>query len=187
MTLNRRGIELPVSMIIILIISMVVLGLAGSLTYTLVCSAEDKLVSFNAQQEKELERRLTSGAAIIIPDATKSANQPSSICGSGSIPGAVYALGIRNDNAVETAFTITCEYKGVGAVTPSDSSCTNIQFRGTTTIPLGDRDILALVANVDPDMAVGRHVYTMRVLSNLPGETGNGETDKKVSFYLDVE
>ena len=181
MTLNRRGIELPVSMIIILIISIVVLGLAGSLTYTLVCSAEDKLVSFNAQQEKELERRLTSGAAIIIPDATKSANQPSSICGGGSVPGAVYALGIRNDNSVETEFMITCEYKGVDPNFASEPlpSCTNIQFRDVTTIPLGDRDILALVANVDSSMPAGRHVYTMHVLG--------GETDKKVSFYLDVE
>jgi hypothetical protein len=179
MMLNRRGIELPVSMIIILIISIIVLGLASSLTYTLVCSAEDKLVSFNVQQEKELERRLMSGAAVIIPDATKSAEQPSRICGGGSVPGAVYALGIRNDNSVETEFTITCEYKGVDAAPPSNPGCTNIQFRDATTISLGERDILALVANVDSSMAVGRHVYTMHVLG--------GETDKKVSFYLDVE
>lgn len=182
MALSRRGIELPASMLVILIISIVTLGLASGLTYKLVCSAEDQLSSFNDQQEREIERRLLSGAAVIIPDATKAAERPSSLCGGSSVPGAVYALGIRNDNVAETAFVIDCAYKGVYATGVGGGSCDKVQFWPTAEIALSERAVLAISTNVDPSMEVGRHVYSLRIHSEP-----TGETDKKVSFYLDVQ
>jgi len=181
MAFNRRGIELPVSMIIILLVSIMVLGLGGGFTYKLICSAEDKLLTLNAQQEQEIERRLATGPAVIIPDATKSADQPSTICGGGSVPGATYLLGIRNDNSVPTDFTIECVYKGIEARDLSGGgSCAKLQFREATTIASGEREALLIIANVDSQMRTGRHVYTMTV-------NGLDTGARSVNFYLDVK
>lgn len=181
MTLNRRGIELPVSMIIILVVSMMVFGLAMGLTYKLVCSAEDQLLTVNAQQEQEIERRLLTGPAVIIPDATKSAEQPSTICGGASSAGVVYALGIRNDNPTNTTVTLSCLYKGVEVANPTGDPCgENVQFWPTVEIDRGQRVVTPVAVNVNASMLPGRHVYTMTV-------TGLEVGLRSASFYLDVK
>jgi hypothetical protein len=176
---NRRGIELPASMLIILIISIVVFGFAGGLTYRLVCGAEDRLAMLSAAQENELERRLATGSSVIIPDSTKRARAPSSLCSSSRVAGAVYALGIRNDEPDEQTFTIECS-------NPDGSlaqDCDTIQHRDEVTLAPGQREVLAIVANVNPQTPKGRHVYTMTVTNSDSPPTFS----RSVNFYLDVE
>lgn len=183
MALDRRGIELPVSFIIILVVSMIVFGLGAGVTYTLVCGAEDQLASLSAQQQQEVERRLLTGPAVIIPDATKNAEQPSSICGGASVPGASYALGIRNDGNTQTTYTIECSYKGIEAVSAGSVCDADIvQFRPTVMIEPREREVLAVVVNVDPSTLPGRHVYTMTVT-----DQNDATFERSVNFYLDVE
>jgi hypothetical protein len=111
--MNKRGIELAANIIIILIISIIVFGLATTLTYKIFCASGSKIDQLDAATEKRIEQLLNSGAAVTIADPSKTTKQSASFCSSDQ-PSASFLLGIRNDlvNAPATQFEIQCEYSG---------------------------------------------------------------------------
>jgi hypothetical protein len=170
--MNARGLELATNVLVVLIVSIVTLGLAGGITWKIFCSSSDRIDQLDAQAEKYIEQRLTSGAAVQVPDAAKSAKAPASFCGARAPAYAEFGLGVRNDANVPATFSITCTYDGVEqgtSFTPTvgTEDCTSgrwaTQFKGTLELGGRERDTVLMIFNVPSGVSAGRHVFTVRV------------------------
>lgn len=188
--MNRRGIELASSLIVILIVSIIIFGLASTVTYKILCTSESKLDSYSEQSRQALEKRMASGASVVVADASKSAEQPSSICRSSNFLGADYLIGVRNDESASTEIIATCfdvqleTAPGAPLVPASPVDCTNnVQKSDTGTLRRGERDSIPVVVNLPNDAIPGRYVVTMELTNTIVGSTFN----RKVNLYLTLQ
>lgn len=181
--MNRVGIELAASMIVILIVSILMLGMAGGITYRLFCASGDKIDQIDAATQAQLERKLDSGAAVQIPDSGKSAKSSAGFCGRSSVSGAVFSIGIRNDFQADTTFTVECvedKLQLVGGALGESSLCDEMQGEGDVDVAATQKETELLVVNVPPGTPSGKHVLTVQVLAA-------GELYGAANIYLMVE
>ncbi len=187
--MNKRGIELAASFIVVLIVSIIMLGLAGGITYKIFCASGEKIEQLDSQTERLVEQKLASGSRVTIPLPTKEVRSVANFCGEDAAPGAVFGLGIRNDLIQNADFQITCDAKGVedpnGALTPSANpiDCdADWQFdRGDISIPSREKVTRLLVLNVPGDASDGKHVFTFTV-----NDVTNGQQYGAANVYVVV-
>jgi hypothetical protein len=180
--MNKRGIELASSILVILIVSVLLFGLASTITYRILCSSEEKIASYTQQQRDALERRLATGASVVVADASKTTEQSSSICGGARSSGAEFLIGVRNDGVAEDKFTATCD--GVqlerdGQLVDSSTLCGTVQTLQELPLQVGERGSLPVVINVPRTADPGRYIYAINVQSD--------SVDRTVNLYLLVE
>ncbi len=182
--MDRRGFELAAGLIVILIASIVIFALAGTVTYKVLCSSESKLDSYSEQQRQALEKRLSSGSSVVVADAAKSADQPSSICTSKTSLGADYQIGVRNDGTVEDSFIAECLQVQLerpdGTLDPADPSLCSTMYSSVDTRPLivGARGSIPVIVNLPQDADPGRYIITLDVRDSLV------TFSRKVTLYL---
>lgn len=193
--MNSKGIELAASLIVILIASIIIFGLALGITYKIFCASAAKVEQLDSQTEKLVEQKLDSGARVAMPVNTKTAAGSASFCGGGSSPSAAYALGIRNDNTWSTRFTVHCKYEGVeqnDKLTMPDSpsilaDCSNvIQQSGDVTLDAKMKTTKIVVINAPPGIEKGTHMFTISVCDKaiLPCDSQLGPYQQGVNgFY----
>ncbi len=186
--MDKRGFELAAGLIVILVASIIVFALAGTVTYKVLCTSEDKLDSYSQNQVQALEKRLSTGAAVVVADASKSAEQPSSICISSSSLGANYLIGVRNDgpNPSEIiADPIEVLLEPVGGGTPATSNTVttrNVQSVPTGELKVGARGSIPVIVNLPSNAKPGRYIITMEV-----SDTNSSGLYRKVNLYLTLQ
>jgi len=94
--MNKKGVELAINTIVILIISIVILGLGIGLLAKVFGTAEQTLPGIDDRIQAQLERALSTGAVVEIPLSTKT-------IGAGDL--AIFNLGILHDPAVSNTPT----------------------------------------------------------------------------------
>lgn len=186
--MNKRGIELAASFIVVLIVSIIMLGLAGGITYKIFCASGAKIEQLDSQTERLVEQKLASGSRVTIPLPTKEVRSVANFCGEDAAPGAVFGLGIRNDLIQDDTFTIECTAKGVedstGALTTTGKTIMDCdadwQFdRNPITISSREKVTRLLVLNVPGGVSEGKHVFTFTV-------TNAGQTYGAANVYVVV-
>lgn len=188
--MRRRGLELAASILVTLIVSIIVLGLAGGITWQLFCGANERVDAIDAQAQKYIEQRLTSGAAVQAPDASKTAKAPASFCGGRAPASAVFGLGVRNDGNTRATFMLVCTYDGVEKAetfTQVGQDCAGgawrAQYASTMELDARERDTLLMVFNVPSGISSGRHTFTVRAFDEASPSTLYGAA----KLYLTVE
>lgn len=192
--MNKQGIELAASFIVVLIISIIIFGLASALTYKLFCASENKITQLDASTQKQVDQLLQSGGRVTIPDASKTTKATSSFCGS-SVAGAVFALGVRNDLLSSSSFTVSCEYAGLEGspdfgTNPVD--CANSPFivqpfstsGGDITWNIDPRERASKLLVITPtaDAKPGKNIFNIRVSGPQASDFYGGAT-----IYLTVQ
>lgn len=186
--MKKRGLELAANLLVVLIISVVVLGLAGGITWKIFCASGDKIEQLDAQAEKYIEQRLTSGAAVQAPDASKDARPPAGFCGAKAPAYAEFGVGVRNDFNDAVLFTIECAYDGyeVGSAftavgEPCSGGTWKAQYTSQLSLEARAKDTAVFLFNVPPAAKMGRHVFTIRVKDDA------GEAYGATKLYLTVK
>jgi hypothetical protein len=169
---NRKGIELAASFIVILIISLVMFGLATGITYKLFCASGEKIEQLDAATEKQIEQRLNSGALVQIPDATKTSQRSAGFCGGSTAASASFVLGIRNVYPAEQSFTVTCESKGriVGdeLYTPSEELCDYLQMPDAFPVAAKGTTSRLLVLTIPQESTLEEGKYMLTIIVDNP-------------------
>ena len=131
-----------------------------------------------------LEKRLATGASVVVADASKSANKPSSICQTSSSLGADFLIGVRNDEAAAASMSADCTsfflepIGGGSAISPSAGDCDAVQSVSTGNLKVGARSTIPVIVNLPSDAEPGRYVITMEV---------GGTATRVVNLYLTLE
>lgn len=86
--MDKRGFELSVSFIVILIITLVVFAFGIRFAYTLFNKSEELVKQFDEQTEREIEQILFAGNIVAIPHDVKETNTRQTV---------YFALGILNE------------------------------------------------------------------------------------------
>ncbi len=159
--LGKRGMEIAAGTIIMLIVSIVVLGLALTLTYNVFCAAEDTARDISSQNRDQINRLLTSGGRVVVPDNNREARvEGSFICGSSRSQAVDFAIGIQNRGQTQGGFNVQVNFEGA-----TDNSGGEIDTAGL----FGDNHLLISIGDQDPSSGV-----TSIDISNL--NIPNGQT-----------
>lgn len=175
---NRRGLELAANTIVTLIVAVVIMSLAISLTYSVFCGAEDYARDVDSQSEQRIEQLLSGGGRVQVADNTKTAEAKGSVmCGREPVATATYALGIKNDGPAD-------DFR-VNVTGPDGTNTDEIQFFGKDrTINIGNREVHSMnILITVPDVDFGnQRIYTVHVTK------GNDNTNYGVQqLYLNPE
>lgn len=178
-----KGVELAVTTIAVLVMSIVILGLAGGITYKLLCVSGHKIAELDGETERLVEQKLSSGALVTIPISSKEVKASADFCKGTTIAGASYALGIKNPFAEPKKIAIACMYKGYelddgtieyppgvpnsGLPCNSQQIPLSVQYDSTYSDGkvIGPKDsVHSLIAvNAQEKAPLGKHIFTLSV------------------------
>ncbi len=174
---GRRGIEIASGTIVMLIVSIVVLGLALTLTYNVFCQAEVMAEQISTQNRDQINRLLTTGGRVVIPNNNQEARvQGSFICGSSRSQPVEFVVGIQNRQQTTQALTVTLEYEGTTANPPPslfpdshliaifDTAANDAQvISQLITLEAGETFMGTFIVNLPLDTPPGQYTYTLVV------------------------
>ena len=95
--MNKKGIQLSVNFLVVIILGLVILGLGTSLFYKLISTSKDIVLDVDKQTEERLERMMQTGGLVVISDVTKNIK-------AGEF--ADFYLGITNEHSILEEFNI---------------------------------------------------------------------------------
>lgn len=151
--------ELAANTVVILIVSMVILALATTLTYRVVCSAEDFSSRLDAQSSGQTDRLLSGSGDVVVGDNEKTAKiEGSMICGSGRTRVAEFTLGIRNSGSGEGTFSVDVQPSGA-PLAPADTA---IFFDDSITLQPGETHAMVILIT-DASGLEGQYTYDVKV------------------------
>ncbi|MAE13503.1 hypothetical protein CMO92_02980 [Candidatus Woesearchaeota archaeon] len=99
--MNKKGIQLSVNFLVVIILGLVILGLGMSLFYKLIGSATTTVQEVDRQTQERLERMMVGGNLVVVSDTTKAVE-------TGEY--ADFFVGITNELADTTEFDLHIEY-----------------------------------------------------------------------------
>jgi hypothetical protein len=103
--MNKKGMELPINFLVMLILGLVMFGAAITIVYKIYFSTNDLQKQLDSQTKKQIESELRkgSGEKVMFGLTTKEIKRGDND---------VFGIGIRNDKAAETDFyvTVSCTY-----------------------------------------------------------------------------
>lgn len=165
---DKKGLELAANTIVLLIVGVVILTLAISLSYGVFCSAEEYSQQVDAQSQQQLERLLAGGGKVRVADNSKRAVRAgSAICGSQSGYTAEFTLGIQNQESYPADY-----YIEIQAAASNDLIVEWQHFPEPgepVTIPQRDTHTTNILFSL-PAQPASQQIYTVRVLG--PGDSG---------------
>ena len=101
--MNKKGIQLSVNFLVIIILALVVMGFGLTLFYKLIDTSVDTVQTVDRQTEERMERLLQSGELVVVSDTTKSVKSGES---------ADFYVAISNEAQTQKVFTVDVEQKG---------------------------------------------------------------------------
>ncbi|HLD43716.1 MAG TPA: hypothetical protein VJB08_07070 [Candidatus Nanoarchaeia archaeon] len=153
--MNKRGIELSVNFLVMLILSLIVFMFGLYLVYQFFGTAVDLQTQLDEQTEKELQAMLISGERVALPKTQVNLQRGKSY---------TFGLGILNTLGAEKEFSVNIiegqAYQGA----------TLIPTNGLDTIPAKtysikntEQRLLAIPVRVNQDAQIGTHTLDVRV------------------------
>ena len=161
--MNKRGIELSVNFLVMLILSLIVFMFGLYLVYQFFGTAVDLQTQLDEQTEKELQAMLISGERVALPKTQVNLQRGKSY---------TFGLGILNTLGAEKEFSVNIiegqAYQGA----------TLIPTNGLDTIPAKtysikntEQRLLAIPVRVNQDAQIGTHTLDVRVCYRNAGPT----------------
>ncbi|MFH1649808.1 MAG: hypothetical protein ABIA93_04625 [Candidatus Woesearchaeota archaeon] len=168
MVMNRKGIELSVNFLVVLILGIVIFGAGIMLFYTVFDKAKDYDRKVTDQMEERLNSLMDQGQMVAVLDATQRAapKQP-----------AVYALGITNK--LRTAQYFCFEVSNLGGFTitqvpepfllqPNGKQYSLIVVEPLDNLNSEETLLVTVYNNTDSDCTTGDTVYGKKQLIVRP-------------------
>ncbi len=159
-SLNKRGIELAASTVVILLVAIVILGMAFTLTYKALCAAVHYSNTVDSQTQNQIDRLLAGGGRVVVADNSKTAKMTGSpLCGGSSQKTAMFAIGIKNTGASMNSFKIN-----VIAANPKQEGNGQIQyFTDTLDIKPGQTKYESVLITPPTNIDAKQFIYTVTV------------------------
>ena len=184
--MNKRGLELSVNFIVMLIIAIVVFGFAITLSYRLYRGSTDMTIKIDQQTEMRMEALLDDGSLVVIPFEKKTIPR-------GKL--GVFGVGVLNAlNRFDIEpFMITLNdilgylaIKGIdkdgGDIANPESYITPLYDANTIDIPNNDRHKYAIGVEVAKNAPSGTYILNLKVLYDADDSGTVGYTE-----YYDKE
>ena len=152
--MNKRGIELSVNFLVMLILSLIVFMFGLYLVYQFFGTAVDLQTQLDEQTEKELQAMLISGERVALPKTQVNLQRGKSY---------TFGLGILNTLGAEKEFSVNIiegqAYQGASSIT---NGLDTIPAK-TYSIKNTEQRLLAIPVRVNQDAQIGTHTLDVRV------------------------
>lgn len=155
---SKKGMELSVNFIVMLILAIVVFGLSVALTYNFMRSAAETQKQLDQQTKAQILDALDTGAKVaVIPDSIEIKPGKSDIVG----------VGIRNIQDSGDAFKINVLFDDAfdknGAIISPQNNGAWFVYPDQKTIKKFERDIVRVAFNIPGGTKSGTYIYNVVV------------------------
>lgn len=171
---NKRGIQLSISFIVIIILSIVVFSFGIYFLHSIFTEAQEMKQNIDQRTEAEIERLLDDGSRVAIPHYRKTIAR-----GHGD----VFGLGILNVVGEEEKFDITVECEKLIKPDKIEDVCGDVEaimISNQITLQNNERRTIKILINVPRDAESGTYIFNVGV--SYGGEAY--DTMKKI--YVEV-
>ena len=156
--MNKRGIELSVNFLVMLILSLIVFMFGLYLVYQFFGTATELQTQLDEQTEKELQAMLISGERVALPKAQINLQRGKSY---------TFGLGILNTLGAEKEFSVNIltgpAYRGTEEITYTGEYGLATIPAKTYSIKNTEQRLLAIPVRVNQDAQIGTHTLDVRV------------------------
>jgi hypothetical protein len=164
-TMNKRGIELSVNFIVILILAIAIFGGGIYLVYQIFAKAQNMKEGVDQQTEDRINALLDDGSPVVIPDVAKTGERGKLV---------YFYIGVSDNHKRQSGQPAMFRYR----ITASWTGGLNknmVTFPGGTKYPLilldrsefvleyGERKATSMAFDVQKDVAAGTHEYLVEV------------------------
>lgn len=167
--LSKKGIELPISMIIVLILSIVIFAFGITILFKSYRWATETSAEIDASTQKQIESVLLEGNAIVaLPKTTQKANVGQQVA---------FGLGIRNIGD-KGEFSVTLGF--AGAYLPNDEQIT------TTDSTIIEEQWLGGLKQQTGITIKRDEIYTVPLRIRAGNRISNSENTKKGTYVFNI-
>ena len=164
--MNKRGIELSVNFLVMLILSLIVFMFGLYLVFQFFGTATELQTQLDEQTEKELQAMLISGERVALPKAQINLQRGKSY---------TFGLGILNTLGAEKEFSVNIltgpAYRGTEEITYTGEYGLATIPAKTYSIKNTEQRLLAIPVRVNQDAQIGTHTLDVRVCYRNAGPT----------------
>ncbi|MBI2129178.1 hypothetical protein HYU07_02970 [Candidatus Woesearchaeota archaeon] len=177
---NKKGMELSINFIVMLILAIVVFGLAVTLTYRFMQQAYATQKDLDQQTRAQILDALDTGSKVaVIPNSINVRAGKSDVAG----------IGIRNILDSGDTFSISVKWdaaideKGETISTATEATTKWFVYPTTKTIKKFERDIARVAFNIPGGAKAGTYIYNVMVCTGANCDASGGAANAQSQAY----